>query len=117
MAKKARTSGRVKWDVERDDGPLVIYIGRQGDGGVYNLGPWSKKRIEDAFPQARRVPFLHIGYYDMQDFEKLQGPFWPCFVELLTGLTLKQLDEMGGVILYEVPTETTWQVPLSAVHR
>jgi hypothetical protein len=117
MAKKARASSKVKWDVERDDGPLVIYIGRQGDGGVYRLGPWSKKRIADAHPQARRVPFLHIGYYDVQDFEKLQGPFWPSLVQLLTGLTAEQLAALGGVDLYEVSSESTWHVPLPVPHK
>jgi hypothetical protein len=101
-------------DVEKTNGPLVIYVGRQHDGAVYELGPLSEIRMEDNYPHVQRLPDVMLGYEQKQDFERLHGPLWGQVALMLTGLTPEQVNNLGGVRLYEPRTQTEWDIKLTS---
>lgn len=96
--------------VDQLDGPLVIYVGRQRDGAVYELGTLSAVRLEEAFPQIRRIPGMLIDYENKDDFERLHRPHWEKVAIMLTELTPDQIGELGGLYLYEPETESKWDL-------
>jgi hypothetical protein len=119
MAKNNRApkANRFK-DPEKPDGPLKLYVGRQGDGGVYQLSPKSRIRLKEAFPDGHRAGLAFVSYpwtpgfdhKDHQDFERAHKPFWPQLALILTGLTPAQLVELGGVSVYDPVAELEWPV-------
>jgi predicted Zn-dependent protease len=84
-----------------EQGPLIVNIGRQGDGCTYRLDPLSKHRLKAAHRRARTVPTVFIGYTTRDEFEALQGPMWVQIVQMLTGVTAEQLSALGGVELHD----------------
>jgi hypothetical protein len=98
----------AKFSIEKAGGPLVIYVGRQATGCAYELGPLSRKRIKEIFPQTPSAPKVFVGYETKQDFERIHGPLWEHVAIILTGLTPDQIDRLGGIRLYDPITETKW---------
>jgi hypothetical protein len=89
---------------------IVINIGRQSDGCTYQLHPRSRADIKKRFPAAQLVPTLFVGYDTQADFERLQGPLWKQIAMILTGLTWEQLEESGGVSMYDPVASATTKV-------
>src|SRR4051794_39146111 len=107
MAKDGRGNKQADGrGVEKRGGPLVLYIGRQGDGTVYSLGPLTEALLQETSPGVERPAFVHIGYPDNRDFddedlgafEQFQRPFWPHVATLLTALTPEEIGELGGLL-------------------
>jgi hypothetical protein len=96
------------FSVEKPNGPLYIFVGRQHDGAVYELGPRTEMRLEKAFPHARRLPSVLLGYDKQEDFEPLHGPLWEQVAQMLTGLTIAQISDLGGFRLYDPADELEW---------
>ncbi|MCI0456092.1 MAG: hypothetical protein L0Z62_03815 [Gemmataceae bacterium] len=112
MAKNGHNPKGKAPTVKQPTGPLVIYVGRQGHGVVYELSPASHTRIRTSFPEARPAAFLNLAYHPTPlPFEALHGPTWGQVALLLTGLTAEQLQTLGGIRLHDPQTETTWDVP------
>jgi hypothetical protein len=82
-------------------GPIEILVGRQSDGCTYSLHPTSRKLIRRRFQSARLVPSLFIAADTRADFEAAQGPVWDQIAMILTGLSKQQMDELGGVRVYD----------------
>ena len=80
---------------------LLVLVGIQPDGGVYQLYPTSRLRVEEAFPRAKMFRSLVLHHRRDSDFEDWHGPVWERVVELLTGLTLDQIAQLGGVRIYD----------------
>ncbi len=80
---------------------LQIDIGRQSDGCVYMLHPLTRRALEQRFPGVHRIPDVFVGYDTKADFEAMHGPLWKQIATILTGLTWEQIEEMGGVTLYD----------------
>jgi hypothetical protein len=99
--------------VEKPNGPIVIYVGRQATGATYELEPLSRRRLSQAFPQTRRTPKVFLGYEKEQDFEQVHGPLWPQVATILTGLSLDQLDKLGGARLYDPAEEAEWDLKVA----
>ncbi|MEL6347477.1 MAG: hypothetical protein AAFV53_30455 [Myxococcota bacterium] len=85
--------------------PILIYIGRQQDGCVYQLHPSSLRRVRAEHPSAKPASQVFIRFDSDGSFEDLHGPLWAQIAGMLTGLNAKQLEAMGGVELYEPRTE------------
>jgi hypothetical protein len=98
--------------VERQNGPLVIYVGRQATGCAYELGPLSRRRIKESFPQAKSAPSVFVGYDTKKDFERVHGPIWEQVAAILTGLSADQISKLGGLRIYDPVDESKW-TPLS----
>lgn len=84
---------------------IMINIGRQSDGCVYELDPLSRRDIRAKYPTARAVPFVHLGYKTKAEFEELQGRLWKQVAIMLTGLTWRQIQLMGGAQIYDPVAE------------
>ncbi len=77
-------------------GPIVILVGRQSVGATYSLHPSSLKSIREQFPQLHPRPAVFIGSDTKVDIEASAGLTYDQIAVLLTGLSRKQLDELGG---------------------
>lgn len=89
---------------------LVIYFGLQGDGCTYLLDAKSRERIQTAFPEAKLVPRVFIGFNKEAEFERLHGPIWEQVATILTGLTDEQIQLLGGLQLYDpVSKSVVWR--------
>lgn len=81
--------------------PIRININRERDGCYYELDPVSRSQVGAARAEARVAPMVFIGYKSEQDFDALHGPLWLQIARLLTGLSDEELEEFGGVVLYD----------------
>ena len=86
--------------------PLLVRVGLAAGGSVYALDPLSEDRVREAFPEARGLPKVFFGYNSPEEFEALHRPLWPLAGTLLTGLTLEQIGQLGGLRFHEARTDT-----------
>jgi hypothetical protein len=93
---------------DKPNGPLLIYVGRQHDGAVYELGPRTEWRLEKAFPQTTRLPSVFLGYEKTEDFERLHGRLWEQVAVMLTGLSLEQINNLGGFRICDSEEKKEW---------
>ncbi len=84
---------------------ILIYIGKQGDGCVYELHPRSRRDLKDKYPDVRPAPSVFIGYNTRDEFESLHGPMWPQVAQMLTGLVPSQIRKLGGARIYDPVAE------------
>ena len=82
------------------EGPLIIKIGLQGDGCVYQMHPLSEIWLKEAHPRTHVLPTVLIGYAKRDDFERVQASMWPQIAQMITGLDMEKLRALGGVELY-----------------
>jgi hypothetical protein len=94
--------------------PLVIHVGRQSDGYAYELHPRSRRRIEARFPGAHLMSSLFVGVDNRSSLQQQEGAVLRQVATLLTGLTPEQLDELGGVVLYDPATDTRSPLALAS---
>lgn len=80
--------------------PLLIRVNLVVNGSVYELDHSSKRRIEREFPEARGLPLVLLGFDRTEEFESLHGPLWSLAGTLLTGLSLEQIAQLGGIRIY-----------------
>lgn len=91
--------------------PIVILIGRQPEGCAYELSPDARARLKQV-PGAKPARRVVIGYDTMTDFEADRGSIEWNVAFMLTGLNREQLQDLGGVALYDPRARTT--TPLRA---
>ncbi len=83
---------------------IVIYVGRQKDGCTYQLHPSSRARIRMSFPNAHITPSIFVGYETQSDFEVFHGPLWDQVTQILTGLSLAEIESLGGFRIFDPTT-------------
>lgn len=98
----AKTQRKASTKKQTTTTGIKISVGRQGDGGVYELHPLSEMKLMREHPDVRRVPSVFVGYRSKDEFESLHGPLWPQIAMMLTGLSWEQLQQMGGVTIEDV---------------
>ena len=84
---------------------LLVYMGIQHDGTVYELDTRSKERISKAYPEARQLPDIMLGHKRVEEFERLHPPLWERMVQMLTGLTKGQIARLGGVRIFDTDND------------
>jgi len=89
---------------------IVINIGRQSDGCTYQIHPRSRADIKKRFPAAHLVPTLFVGYDSQTDFETFHSTMWKQIAMMLTGLTWEQIEQSGGVSMYDPVASATTKV-------
>lgn len=90
--------------------PLIIEVGQQGDGSVYELRPESVRRILQHVPQAAVASSLFIGTYRPEDRAQIQEARWREIVRLLTGLSEEQIHQMGEIMVFDpVAGQVLWR--------
>ena len=80
--------------------PIIIHIGVQRDGYVFELRPTSRDWLEENYPDKYRVTDLFIGFDKSQDIEQIPESIWDHISQLLTGLTLEEINHIGGFTVY-----------------
>ncbi len=84
---------------------LVINVGSQRDGYVFGLRPRSRVWLEERYPDQERVASVFIGLDKMQDIQQIPESILAQVLTLLTGLSLDQLNDVGGFSLYDPSTQ------------
>jgi hypothetical protein len=77
--------------------PIVVAVGKQMNGAVFQLHPKTKAMLEAKVPgwsPASNSVFLAFKW--PWDFGRIQGPMWAQVVMLLTGFSEDQLQDLGG---------------------
>jgi hypothetical protein len=89
---------------------LLIDVGWQGDGGVYQLDLRSEERIHEAFPEAVVIGGMLLDYDKTKDYNRFHRPYWEQIARMLTGLTPEQIGRLGGVRIYDpVARKVLWE--------
>jgi hypothetical protein len=90
--------------------PLVMCVGLHADGATYELDVLSADRVQEQFPRAEGLPTVFFGYNKREEFERRHGRLWELAARLLTGLTMKQIGQMGGIRLeYPRTDQVFWE--------
>jgi hypothetical protein len=56
------------------------------------------------------LPTVSFGYDRPEEFEARHGRLWPQAAQLLTGLTMEQISDLGGLLFYNPLTdEVIWE--------
>lgn len=84
---------------------LLVYMGIQNDGTVYELDTRSKERITKAYPEVNQLPMIMLGHKRDTEFERLHPPLWGKMVQMLTGLTKGQIARLGGVRIFDMDND------------
>src|SRR5262249_14996685 len=101
MARATKTARKPKLPVRKLEGPVLIYMGWDNNGCVYELHPRSEDMVKERFAPDRMLPLVFLGYEKEEDFERLHVPHLQLVGTLLTGLTLEQIAQLGGLRLYD----------------
>lgn len=90
---------------------LRIDVGLQGNGYAFRLYPLAERWLEQNFPDAPRVDRLFVGYDGKHTITTLKEVNWYSIINLLTGLTPTQLEEVEDIIVVAPRIgETVYQV-------
>jgi hypothetical protein len=95
-------------------GPVMLQLGRQGDGLVFGLHPLSPATIRSAFPGAFGVTSIFVDAQRWSDFLKGGGTLEDLTWELgpvLSGLTRGQLQQLGLEVIDSATNQTPVSVP------
>jgi hypothetical protein len=96
--------------------PVLIVVGVQHDGAVYELPLDWEELIRNKYPGLSLLECVFLGHWRASDFPRLHESRWPRVPELLTGLSLEQFAELNGVRIYSPETNTVvWEWLPSAV--
>jgi hypothetical protein len=100
-------------DLPADDSgplaPLDVIAEPVADGTRSRLSTASQERIMRRFPSARLAGEVILSHQAQQTFERERGPVWPRVISLLSGLTLDQVNELGGYRVYESVVRTLYE--------
>jgi hypothetical protein len=105
--KRRRSKYEDRLEYYRKAKHLIVEVGWQYDGGVYEVHHWSEDRIRAAYPEAVINPGILLGYDETEDYERFHRPYWPQLVQMLTGLTPEQIAALGGVEIRDDEKEKT----------
>jgi hypothetical protein len=88
-------------------GKMTLLVGQQKDGYVFRLKPSSKKDLLQERDSPDLVSSVFISYDTKHDFEQIHGPVWDHIISLLTGLSLNDLNRVGGFAVVDPGTGQT----------
>lgn len=90
--------------------PIVVDVGRQANGATFLLNPRTEAMLASQFPgwapPCDRV-FLGFDKHWIKpwDWDRIQDPMWAQIVTFLTGLSEKQIQDLGGFAFIVQPDE------------
>lgn len=87
--------------------PVVILMRRQSLGADFALHPHSRTLVRRRFPSARLVSSVSIESNRLGDFERERGPIWEHVAQVLTGLSLPELTQLGGFRIIDPSRDQT----------
>ncbi len=78
---------------------IIINVGVQWDGYVFQLTPTTRVWIEENFPDRERVKSLFVGFERRQQPSwKVTNTMWDNMWQLLTGLSSEEILQIGGLV-------------------
>jgi hypothetical protein len=78
---------------------------RNSLGANFSLHPHSWSLVQRRFPEAQIVSSISIEWSSRSDFEHQQGSFWDHVAQVLTGLSMEQLETLEGYQVYDLMSE------------
>ncbi len=97
---------------EEESGPLApldVIAEPVAEGTLYRLSTASLERIMKRFPNARLVTEVFFSDQSKQEYERDHGPVWDQVIGLLCGLSVDQVNELGGYRVYETVVRTLYE--------
>ncbi|MGP0067236.1 MAG: hypothetical protein ACLQGP_27035 [Isosphaeraceae bacterium] len=99
---------------EEESGPLApldVIAEPVAAGTLYRLSTASQERIMRRFPNARLAGEVILSHQAQRGYEQDRGPgpSWDRVIGLLSGLSLDQLNELGGYRVYEAVVRTLYE--------
>jgi hypothetical protein len=79
---------------------IRINVGIQRDGYVFELRPTSRDWLEQNYPDKYRIVDLFIGFDKHQNLQQIPESVWDHISYLLTGLSLEEINQIGGFTIY-----------------
>jgi len=80
---------------------LIVHVGRQRDGLVFELEPRTKARLKGKHPDSKLPTQVFVGFDTTGGLDELDEAVWHQVVVMLTGLSKEELEAAGGASLYE----------------
>jgi len=84
--------------------PIVIEVGKQMNGATFRLSPKTEAMLAARIPDWSPASSIFVSFDTQWDFNRLLGPMWTQIAMLLTGLSEKQIQSLGGFI-FMTPTD------------
>lgn len=84
---------------------IEIHYGAQRDGFVFRLRPKSLIWLEENYPGRRQVDSVFIGFDQRHELEQIPISSWEHIIELLTGFSIDEMNEIGGFRVVHPVTE------------
>ena len=117
MSRRTRDNSRTVQECdlrEEESGPLApldVIAEPVAEGTLYRLSTASQERIMRRFPNARLAGEVILSHQAQQGYEQERGPgpSWDRVIGLLSGLSLNQLNELGGYRVYEAVVRTLYE--------
>lgn len=88
---------------------IEVGFAKQGYFVTFALTTRMENTIKKQFPKAQPISMLSIGYKDVEDtLEPYRTPITNYLLPLLTGLTTKELQEVGEIKIFHRATEKNY---------
>ena len=81
---------------------LTLEMTTQGNGWTFRLSPKTHALLKQRFDHAAIGSSLFVGTDTRRSYEEIHGPMWDQIALLLTGLSLDQIEELGGYQVVDV---------------
>ena len=82
---------------------ITIHMGTRqdgrGSGHVFGLRPRSKDWLEENYPDRTRVSSIYVSFDTQGGFYQIPEPILEQIFNMVTGLSLDELDEIGGFLI------------------
>lgn len=72
---------------------------------MFGLRPRSRVWLEEQYPEKERVTSVFIGLDEMRDVQQIPKSILAHVLHLLTGLSLDELNGIGGFSVYDPSTK------------
>lgn len=90
----------------------MVYATRGFDNFTYALHPLSEQRLEATRPKPRLPSRITIAFDAQGDVDAMHDAVFGQAAPLLTGLTLAQLEDLGGIEVREPGSDRVlWRWP------
>ncbi len=83
---------------------IIINVNRQREGYIFGLRPLSRVWLETNYPDRQRVSSVFIGLDKMADLRHLPETILRHVLNLVTGLSLEEVQAAGGYSLHNTLT-------------
>jgi hypothetical protein len=81
---------------------LTIEMTTQGNGWTFRLNPESRSALQQRFKKVAIGSSIFVGTDTRRSYEDIHGPMWDQIAMLLTGLSLRQIEALGGYQIVDV---------------